>query len=121
MACTLPFVPPCEPITAEDAANAGLGVALLDQPILENPQILDTAALSEDRIAGQPVTCFLIQQAGASKLQQGSSLNACYTAEGILMRYGISTPDFEVEIDGVLLVRDFAVDDVKLPSNAFAR
>lgn len=121
VACTLPLVPPCEPVTADEAANAGLGVALLDAPILENPQILDKAELSEDRIAGQPVTCFLIRQPGTSKVQAGSSLNACYTVEGILMRYGISTPDFDVELDGVLLLRDFAVDDVKLPQNAFLR
>src|SRR5207245_7520831 len=72
--CALPFTPPCEPISPEDAASAGLGVVLLDAPILENPQILDKAEVSEDRIAGQPVSCFLIREPGSTKLQPGASL-----------------------------------------------
>jgi hypothetical protein len=121
VACALPFAPPCEPITPDEAATAGLGLALLDAPILESPQALDRAEISEDRIAGQAVSCFLLKQPGAAKLQAGAELNACYTAEGILMRYGITTPQFNVELDGVLLLRDFPVDDVKLPQNAFLR
>jgi len=119
--CALPLTPPCEPISPEDAASAGLGVVLLDAPILENPQILDKAEVSEDRIAGQPVSCFLIREPGSTKLQPGASLNACYTMDGILMRYGVSTPDFDIELDGVLLLRDFPPEDVKLPKNAFLR
>lgn len=121
VACRLPFAPPCEQVTPDEAATAALGIVLLDQPLLENAQVLDRAELSEDRIAGQDVTCFLVKQEGATKLQQGTEVNACYTAEGILMRYGIVAPTFNIELDGLLLVRDVAMSDVKLPANAFAR
>ncbi len=121
VACRLPFAPPCEQVTADEAATAALGIVLLDQPLLENAQVLDRAELSEDRIAGQDVTCFLVKQAGATKLQQGTEVNACYTTEGILMRYGIVAPTFNIELEGLLLIRDVATADVKLPANAFAR
>ncbi len=121
VACRLPFVPPCEQVTPDEAASAALGVVLLDEPLLENPQALDRAELSEDRIAGENVTCFLMRQAGATKLQQTTEVNACYTSEGILMRYGIAAPTFNIELDGLLLNRDVATEDVKLPAGAFNR
>ncbi len=121
VACSLPFAPPCEPISAEEAATVALGVALLDAPLLENPQALDRAEVAEDRIAGQNVSCFLVREPGASKLQPGAELSACYNVEGILMRYGVITPQLTIEIDGLLLIRDFPVEDVKLPANAFLR
>ena len=115
--CSLPYRPPCRELTADEATASG--TVAVEDLVRANVDLFDGAVATEDRIAGQDVTCFKMRPDDQGKFARGASeIDICYTADGIPMRMEFHTTDVEQAFEGILLLRDFPPADAELPTGA---
>ena len=116
--CPLPLTGACVSTTDASVIAAVDG---LDAPIRADLTFFDSAELQEDRIAGQPVTCFRIRPDAKGKLDPGArQFDVCYTGDGVPLRIEIRAPNLDLELEALILIREVADADVQIPkpSNA---
>jgi hypothetical protein len=115
--CPMPYRPPCRELSAEEAMASG--TVPIEDLVRTNVALFENAVATDDRIAGQDVTCFKMRPDDQGKFQRGArELDICYTADGLPMRMEFYSTDLELAFEGILLLRDFPAEDAQLPAGA---
>jgi hypothetical protein len=112
--CGIGPKPPCQ---HPDVATASrmLGSQALDSNARSNPAFFAGADRVADRIAGLPVTCFVLQPKAGTVTGTTASGEFCYTRDGLPLRLHARNGNGDIELNAMTVVREFSADDLVAP------
>jgi hypothetical protein len=105
------------PCQRPDPATASklLGSQALDANARNDPSFFAKAARVPDRIAGLPVTCFVLEPKIGVVTGTVASGEFCYTRDGLPLRLHARNDDGDIELNAMIVLRDFPPDDLVAP------
>lgn len=112
--CGIGPTPPCQRPDAETVSQL-LGSQPLDATARSDPSFFAKATRVPDRIAGLPVTCFVVDPKAVVVTGTGATGEFCYTRDGLPLRLHAKNEKGDVELNAMIVLRDFPAEDLIAP------